>query len=180
MSYTESFTAACESLYHIISDSAVTNTFRWDTLLKKRLICISKHGCVSSTSGSTINIQVYSHLFDREKSVCHVISSLYTVLLSFSPCIFDAYITIRSTCDYRDSTLTKNHLIYLITSLIHLPFHTHPYLSCLSLVPASWAQLGATCLHPFAQSHTKSSLAAGWMQGLASLFIILKSYFNVC
>jgi len=55
-----------------------------------------------------------------------------------------------------------------------------PYLSCLSLVPAAITSLSHTSLHPFAPSHTLSSLYRSWRQGLASLFMILKSYSNIC
>jgi hypothetical protein len=109
-----------------------------------------------------------------------LISTLCHCTPTFYPCIYDAYMVIRRTCDYRDSTLTKNHLVAFLTYLLHLPFHSCPYLSCLSLVPAAITSLSATSLHPFASSHTLSSLSRAWRQGLASLFMILKSYSNVC
>jgi F-type H+-transporting ATPase subunit beta len=110
--------------------------------------------------------------------------TLFSTLSHCTPtltaCIYDAYMVIRRTCDYRDSTLTKNHLVAYITYLLHLPFHSCPYLSCLSLVPAAITSLSHTSLHPFAHSHTLSSLHRAWRLGLASLFMILKSYSNVC
>jgi hypothetical protein len=83
-------------------------------------------------------------------------------------------------CDYRDSTIIKNHLVSFLAYLLHLPFHSSPYLSCLSLIPCAITSLSSACLHPFEHSHTSASLHREWREGLASLFMILKSYSNVC
>merc|ERR1712056_165005 len=88
---------------------------------------------------------------------------------TFTACIYDAYMIIRSTCDYRDSTLTKNHLTTFLAYLLHLPFHSHPYLSSISLVPCKIGLLSTSSIHPVASGHTCASLYRAWRQGLASL-----------
>ena len=93
-------------------------------------------------------------------------------------CIYDAYMVIRRTCNYRDSTLTKNHPIIYITHLSHLPSYSYLHLSCLSLTPMVITSSPYTYLHPSIYSHTLSSLYHTQRLGLASLFITLKSYLN--
>ena len=100
--------------------------------------------------------------------------------LSLNTCIYDAYLVIRTTCDYRDATLTKNHLIDLVTYLSHLPFHSYLYLSCLSLVLRSIIVLTETGINPLGVLDTLSSLKQSWRVGVASVLMIPKSYSNMC
>jgi len=130
--------------------------------------------------GPVLDIQVGPNLFLREKQVMDLTSTLLTGAITLTRCIYDSYMVIRSTCDYRDSTLIKNHLVSSLAYLLHLPFHSCPYLSCVSLVPASLTSLTCSDIHPFHSSHTSASLTRSWRQGLSSLFLILKSYSNVC
>ena len=94
------------------------------------------------------------------------------------PCIYDAYMVVRRTCNYRDSTLSKNHPIILLTHPSHSSSHSHLHLSHLSPTLMVITPSPITYLHSSILSHTLSSLSHTQRQGLASLFITPKSYLN--
>ena len=93
---------------------------------------VSRHSCVCSTPDSMINTQMCLYLFYKEKSVMTLISITHDQSLSPYPCIYDAYIVIRRIQNYRDSTLSKNHPIILLTHPSHSSSHSHLHLSHLS------------------------------------------------
>ena len=93
---------------------------------------VSRHSCVCSTPDSMINTQMCLYLFYKEKCVMTLISMTHDQSLSPYPCIYDAYIVIRRIQNYRDSTLSKNHPIILLTHPSHSSSHSHLHLSHLS------------------------------------------------
>ena len=107
-----------------------------------------------------------------------IISISYHCISTPTICIYDAYMVIRRTCNYRDSTLSKNHPIIYLTHLVHSSSHSYLHLSCLSLTPMVITPSPYTYLHPSIPSYTLSSLYHSQRQGLASLFTTPKSYLN--
>ena len=59
----------------------------------------------------------------------------------YHPCIYDSYMVIRRYCDYRDSTISKNHLISFLTHLFHPPSQYSSYIAYLRLIPLSYISL---------------------------------------
>ena len=139
---------------------------------------ITNHSCVCSTPDSMINTQIDLYLFYKEKSVMTLISISHHCAPTPYPCIYDAYMVVRRTCNYRDSTLSKNHPIILLTHPSHSSSHSHLHLSHLSPTLMVITPSPITYLHSSILSHTLSSLSHTQRQGLASLFITPKSYLN--
>ena len=105
------------------------------------------HSCVCSTPKSMINLQVDIYLFYKEKSVMAILSTSCHCISTLTICIYDAYMVIRRTCNYRDSTLSKNHPIIYLTHLLHPSSHSSPYLSYLALTPMVIIPSPHTYLH---------------------------------
>lgn len=119
---------------------------------------ISSNNCVCSISNSIVDMQIDIYWFNREKVVMTLLTSTCLCTLTLTTCIYDTYMIIRSTCDYRDSTLTKNHLTTLLAYLLYLPSHSHPYLSNISMIPCKIGLLSTSCIHPYMKRHTCVSL----------------------
>ena len=119
----------------------------------------TNHSCVCSTPDSMINTQIDLYLFYKEKSVMTLISISHHCAPTPYPCIYDAYMVVRRTCNYRDSTLSKNHPIILLTHPSHSSSHSHLHLSHLSPTLMVITPSPITYLHSSILSHTLSSLS---------------------
>ena len=113
------------------------------------LASISSNKCVCSISSPIVDMQIHPLMFVREKAVMTILTSICLCTLTLTTCIYDAYMILRGACDYRDSTLTKNHLTTLLAHLLYLSSQAHPYLSNLSMIPGSIVILSG---HPYIHS----------------------------
>ena len=136
----------------------------------------TNHGCMCSCVGPVIDVQMKSHVFDKEKfMLIHMRSVFLHVRNVFLPSVYDSLVVTRPACNFRDGTVIKNCSIQYGLYLVELPFNDGYLFSISHLIPANY-RTTLYGLYGLLRIEVHDIIARDIILGFASVFMFLKSY----
>jgi hypothetical protein len=85
-------------------------------------LVFSNHGCVCSCVGPIIDAQMKCRIFYKEKFMIIQIRPV-VVRDVFLPSVYDAFLVIRPSCNFRDGRVIKNYTAKNRQYFIEFPFN---------------------------------------------------------
>jgi hypothetical protein len=135
---------------------------------------ISGVGCVCSCVGPIIDVQLNPTVFVNEKFMMIQLRPVFFVLRDvFLACVYDAFIVIRPSCNFRDGRLIPNDPVRFSQLLLELPFHDAYVWALLHLIPVNYKSI----LFNLKQEVCDINLRAV-IFGFAPVFLFIKLYSN--
>jgi ATP synthase alpha/beta family, nucleotide-binding domain len=129
------------------------------------------HGCVCSCVGPIIDAIHNTHLFYKEKCMIIEIRPVLSMRDVLLPSVYDAFVVIRPSCNFRDGRVIINSTANFRQYLIELPFNDGYLFGLLHLIPANYRST----------TQWLCQIVGLWIWddiilGFAAVFFLIKSY----
>merc|ERR1712061_601542 len=134
-------------------------------------------GCLCSSVGPVIDVQMRCKVFMREKFMMTQIKPVLSLLRHlFLPSVYDALFIIRPQCNFRDATVVRNCMVDFGEYFVELPFNDAYLTALIHLIPAQYKSALNSSVWRSLTEEALSLSCGDTVLGFASLFLLVKSY----